>query len=112
MVHAPATPSAPAARPRRWLWRRWVTVTTAGELAGFGVPAVTAAAAVSAELADPVLLALVVAAGAAEGASLSLGAGNHPARGHSRGAVGLVGVGGTVAAVAGRGVLRLAATGG
>jgi hypothetical protein len=70
MADAVATVSAPASRPRRSLWLRWVTVTTAGELAGFCVPAVTAASAVSAGLGDPAVLALVVTAGAAEGALL------------------------------------------
>ncbi|HSK15474.1 MAG TPA: hypothetical protein VK915_04840 [Gaiellaceae bacterium] len=54
----PAPPS-----PARALRARWTVATTAGEAAGFAVPAAG----------DPALVPAVVAAGAAEGAILGLG---------------------------------------
>ncbi|MFQ1002413.1 HAD-IC family P-type ATPase [Modestobacter sp. SSW1-42] len=70
---APLRPvGAPADRRRRGgggLWRRWVGVTTAGEVAGFAVPAGVAAAMGDALSGVPGLLVLVLA-GAVEGSVL------------------------------------------
>ncbi|MGY1731106.1 hypothetical protein ACI798_06245 [Geodermatophilus sp. SYSU D01045] len=51
------------------LWRRWLLVVTAGEALGFLVP-VTAVLLGAADLPGPAALAVLVAAGAAEGALL------------------------------------------
>jgi hypothetical protein len=55
---------------RRALWRRWVLVTTAGELAGFCVPASVGAVASAGHLDGLGSAAILVAAGAVEGAML------------------------------------------
>jgi hypothetical protein len=52
------------------LWRRWVAVTTAGEVLGFVTPAVAGALTTVGHLAAPAQAAVLVAAGAVEGALL------------------------------------------
>jgi hypothetical protein len=54
----------------RTLWRRWTATVTAGEALGFAVPAVAGAGIAAADPAWPVVAAVVLAAGAAEGAVL------------------------------------------
>jgi hypothetical protein len=52
------------------LWRRWVVVTTAGEVAGFTAPAVAGAVTTAADVSGLPQAAALVAAGAVEGAVL------------------------------------------
>jgi hypothetical protein len=54
----------------RTLWRRWTATVTAGEALGFAVPAVAGAAVAAADPGRPVVAAVVLAAGAVEGAVL------------------------------------------
>ena len=51
-------------------YRRWVVATTCGELAGFAIPAIVGAAATSAGVGQGASMALLVLAGAGEGAVL------------------------------------------
>jgi hypothetical protein len=52
------------------LWRRWVVITTAGEVLGFSVPALAGALTTVAHIAGPSQAGILVAAGAVEGALL------------------------------------------
>ena len=52
------------------LWRRWLVVTTAGEVAGFTAPAVAGAVSTAADVSGLPQAAMLVAAGAVEGAVL------------------------------------------
>src|SRR5215207_8713603 len=52
------------------LWRRWVGVTTAGEVAGFTAPALAGAVTTTAEVSGLAQAAVLVLAGAAEGGLL------------------------------------------
>jgi hypothetical protein len=52
------------------LWRRWLVVTTAGEVAGFTAPAVAGAVTAATGISDLPQAAMLVAAGAVEGAVL------------------------------------------
>jgi hypothetical protein len=52
------------------LWRRWVLVTTAGEVAGFTAPALAGAVTTSADVSGLAQAAVLVVAGAVEGALL------------------------------------------
>jgi len=68
----PHVPEAvPAARPRRRLLRRWVVAVMLGELAGFAVPTVVGGVAWALEPSPGVLYAVLVCAGACEGAVLA-----------------------------------------
>ena len=74
MATGTVPPRRPVTLPGRdvsWtvLWRQWVTATTAGELAGFLVPAAVAALAGD-RLAGPPGLLLMALAGVAEGGVL------------------------------------------
>ncbi|WP_336033094.1 cation-translocating P-type ATPase [Geodermatophilus sp. FMUSA9-8] len=66
---AAARPGPSGSRPRASLWRRWLVVVTAGEAAGFLVP-VLAVLAGAADLPGASGPAVLLAAGAAEGALL------------------------------------------
>jgi hypothetical protein len=52
------------------LWRRWLVVTTAGEVAGFTAPAVAGAWTTAANVSGLLQAAVLIIAGAAEGAML------------------------------------------
>jgi hypothetical protein len=68
-VHRP-TAARPGGALRRATYRRWVIATAIGELAGFTIPALAGTGVAAAGVQPAAALALMVAAGAGEGAVL------------------------------------------
>ena len=68
-VHRP-TATRPGGALRRATYRRWVIATAIGELAGFTIPALAGTGVAAAGVQPAAALALMVAAGAGEGAVL------------------------------------------
>ncbi|MFF0533324.1 hypothetical protein ACFYT3_33775 [Nocardia amikacinitolerans] len=67
-AHLDPEPPPRASAVGRGLWRRWFILVTAGEVLGFAVPA--AAGALAAQVTTPLMVAVLLLAGATEGAVL------------------------------------------
>src|SRR5690242_7253174 len=73
---APGPPDGGAMRGAVTWWRRWTAITTAGELAGFAVPATVGALATAGGWPAPVAFPAVLAAGFVEGCALGYAQGH------------------------------------